>query len=411
MCKLSAMKNAILILILICFSFTGTAQYKYDNVLFKTVYIEDLCNEIKNNPDALLLDVRSAPEYMDTTAGFNFGRFKQAVNIDIRELDKRLAEIADRKDKPVFVYCSHSQRSRRASKMLADSGFTKVFNINSGMTGIRQLPQSDYNCLYDKLETAVKFNLVSPAELCDRITNAKRNIFLLDVRDDSAYRRISTDAAVNAYGFIKDAMHIPLPDLEKNLDKIPADKEIIIFDIYGGDAMRAAALLDRNNFKQVFVLLEGLHRMLNSDQEKLTCLKKHYTTDIPYRVVDATFLRSVKDSQSEHLFLDVRTAEEFNNRHANYWRNIGRLKDAVNMPLTTLDSQWRAIESFRTKPVLVYVFSSGAEAHEAATKLFGYGFKDVMVLQGGLFNVGWSAANLKGHAWLSRFRINAPVEE
>ena len=58
--------------------------------------------------------------------GMNIGRLKNAKNIDVRQFGSRLSELQDFKNRPVFVYCSHSQRSRRASKMLADSGFTRV---------------------------------------------------------------------------------------------------------------------------------------------------------------------------------------------------------------------------------------------------------------------------------------------
>ncbi|HEU4633281.1 MAG TPA: rhodanese-like domain-containing protein, partial [Flavisolibacter sp.] len=113
-------------------------QYKADNVLYKTVFPQNLCFELKQQKDYLLLDVRSPGEYSDTSssASLNIGHFTNAINIDIRQIDKRLNEIAAYKDKPVFVYCSHSQRSRRVSKMLADSGFTHVSNINGGMTAI-----------------------------------------------------------------------------------------------------------------------------------------------------------------------------------------------------------------------------------------------------------------------------------
>ena len=96
------------------------AQFRYDNKLYKTVFWEDICRELQRQPDPLFLDVRSMGEYSDTSnmAGMNIGRLKGAVNIDVRQLPNRLGELEAFKGKPVFVYCSHSQRSRRASKLL-----------------------------------------------------------------------------------------------------------------------------------------------------------------------------------------------------------------------------------------------------------------------------------------------------
>ena len=112
------------------FSFTVSlkAQYQNDNVLYKTVYPDELQKKLKANPGYVLLDVRSDGEYHDTSSTqlLNIGRLKNAKHININDLGARLDELQGFKNTPVFVYCSHSQRSRRASKMLADNGFTKV---------------------------------------------------------------------------------------------------------------------------------------------------------------------------------------------------------------------------------------------------------------------------------------------
>jgi hypothetical protein len=49
--------------------------------------------------------------------------------------------------------------------MLADSGFTRVVNINGGMIGLRQLPVKNNNCLYDKLVTKNNYGFFSAADL------------------------------------------------------------------------------------------------------------------------------------------------------------------------------------------------------------------------------------------------------
>ena len=127
--KENVMKKIALLFLTALFVKANFAQYKNDNLLYKTVYTTDLCKELNNSPGYLLLDVRTPGEYADTSSmGMNIGRFLDAINIEIANVGSRLSEINAYKNKPVFVYCSHSQRSRRASKMLADSGFTRVVN-------------------------------------------------------------------------------------------------------------------------------------------------------------------------------------------------------------------------------------------------------------------------------------------
>src|SRR6266850_5550843 len=131
------MKRSLLsIVTMLAFLPVINAQYKNDNTLFKTVYIEDLCRQLQSNPDHIILDVRSQGEYDDSSSAsyLNIGHLKNAKHIDIRELPLRWRELMPFKDKPIFVYCSHSQRSRRASKLLSDSGFANVTNINGGLT-------------------------------------------------------------------------------------------------------------------------------------------------------------------------------------------------------------------------------------------------------------------------------------
>ena len=41
---------------------TGYSQFKNDNVKYQTIFMEDLCESLKTNPDYVLLDVRSKGE-------------------------------------------------------------------------------------------------------------------------------------------------------------------------------------------------------------------------------------------------------------------------------------------------------------------------------------------------------------
>ena len=256
----------------------SNAQYKNDNVLYKTVFPQYLCKTLQSSSEYLLLDVRSNPEFEDSSsssAKYNLGRLKNAQNINVQELGSRLKEIEAYKNKPVFVYCSHSQRSRRASKMLADSGFTNVVNVNGGITGIRQLPAD--NCIYDSLTTNVGYQIISGASLCKKISNAGNDFFILDVRSNSAWQNISTDAKLNAFGHFKNSIHIPLALIQSSLSQIPKNKEIIVVDISGDEASQAAGILVKNNYKNIAVLLEGIDRYFTTDSKLLNCSEEIFT--------------------------------------------------------------------------------------------------------------------------------------
>ncbi len=373
---------------------SAQAQYKNDNVAFKTVDWTNLCNELQNNKGYLLLDVRSPGEYSDTSqyASLNIGRLKGAENISVQQLGNRLSEIDSYKNKPVFVYCSHSQRSRRASKMLSDSGFTNVYNINGGMTVVYYTNAKDKDCLQSLIVTGDKYNVISAADICKKLSAKNSDAFVLDVRSDSAFRHISTNAQENAYGIIKGSTNIPLAELEGKLSSVPRDKEIIVIDLSGGDAARAAALLKEKGFEKVSTLIEGIDRWL-SENNNGACENNLYVSPVSYKIINSTAFANAVRGNKDGLVLDVRTADEFANKHKDTWRNVGHIKNAVNIPATELSQRLNEISAYKTKPVFLYDFSGSTSLFEAANLLEQQGFTKINLLVNGLFDIRWTAAN------------------
>ena len=65
---------------------------------------------IADTRDLVLLDVRNPEELAD-------GQYPGALNIPIRELEARIAEVPT--DKPVLIYCARGVRAERAYRLLA----------------------------------------------------------------------------------------------------------------------------------------------------------------------------------------------------------------------------------------------------------------------------------------------------
>ena len=398
------MKPYLLLFLLACLNSTSFAQFKNDEVLYKTIYPEHLCNALRSNPGYLLLDVRSPGEYNDTSQNYslNIGHLRHAMNIDIRQAGERLDEIAAYKNKPVFVYCSHSQRSRRVSRMLADSGFTNIYNINGGMTAIQLLNED--SCTSRLIESGLSYNIISPEALCRKINGG--NLLLLDVRPDSVWEQRSMDQRQNSIGFLEGTIHIALSDLGDHISRLDKSKNIVITDISGYESARAATLLGQNGFKNVSVLVEGMYRWLSHDHRTLEC-RDIYQPVVDFSIIN-TFDLAELDSAKDFFFLDIRTNEEFANRHKEEFRNIGQLKNAVHIPSAELVSRWKEIEMQKNKPVIVYAFSGNPEAFTSARILTENGFKDVRVLAGGIFNIRWTAANVRGMQHLNNRVVNVP---
>jgi rhodanese-related sulfurtransferase len=386
------------------------AQYKNDNILFKTVDPQDLCAALQKNNRYLMLDVRSKGEYDDTSATrMNIGHLNGALNINVQELGIRLDEIKAYKDRPVFVYCSHSQRSRRASKLLADSGFTNVYNINGGMTTFYYTDAKEKDCLQSMIVSNNEYAITSPSDLCKKLSGKSKDVFVLDVRSDSAFRHITPDAKVNAYGYVRGAVNIPLADIEKKLSSIPRNKEIIVTDLSGKDAPKAAKLLTEKGYEKVSVLIEGIDRWLIEDESSI-CGNKLYISPVEYTLMSSAEFGRFAQNNKDYLLLDVRTKEDFNNQNKNSARNIGHLKNATNIPAIEINNRVAEISNFKKKPVIIYSFSGDAEAYSVANTLQRDGFKNVNVLVGGLSDIRWTAANIGGQSYLKNFVTDIPED-
>ena len=108
---------------------------KKSAVTFRSVEPAAICDYIKKHPDAVLLDVRTKAEFEGKTRP-RYGTLRNAINIPIQELESKLSTISHLKNKEVLVYCSHSQRSPRASYLLTQNGFTNVTNMDGGMSEV-----------------------------------------------------------------------------------------------------------------------------------------------------------------------------------------------------------------------------------------------------------------------------------
>ncbi|MGG9964285.1 rhodanese-like domain-containing protein [Ferruginibacter sp. SUN106] len=105
------------------------------SVKFNSIEPGALCSFIKDmgKQNVILLDVRTTEEFKGT-AKDKFGRLAGAINIPVQQLEKRMGELNKYKSKEIIVYCSHSHRSPMASYMLMQKGFTRVNNMEFGMS-------------------------------------------------------------------------------------------------------------------------------------------------------------------------------------------------------------------------------------------------------------------------------------
>ncbi len=87
--------------------------------MFTSISTDDAKSIIDENPDCIILDVRTDEEY-------NEGHIPNAILIPNYEIDKRAGEELPDKDALILVYCRTGRRSKAAASALSKMGYTNV---------------------------------------------------------------------------------------------------------------------------------------------------------------------------------------------------------------------------------------------------------------------------------------------
>lgn len=81
--------------------------------------------DLLNDTSVVLLDVRTMPEHIGE-------RIKETPLIPVQELEQRINELDQYKDKKIVVYCRTDNRSGYATSLLRKHGFD-AYNMTGGI--------------------------------------------------------------------------------------------------------------------------------------------------------------------------------------------------------------------------------------------------------------------------------------
>ena len=87
--------------------------------------------QLINQEDALVVDVRDAVDYAR-------GHLLGARHLAPDQIERRIAEVAKNKNKPLIVYCDGGNGSGRALDSLKKLGYARVYNLSGGYSAWRQ---------------------------------------------------------------------------------------------------------------------------------------------------------------------------------------------------------------------------------------------------------------------------------
>ena len=131
---MNSIKLIIFSIILSAVIFVGCAQTANENA----ITVDQLREMMGNDTNLVLLDVRNPYELEDKSLGHIDG----VINIPVQELEKRLSELDEFKDKDIAVICRSGRRSGTATDILVKNGFNAV-NVLGGMVQYRATATTD----------------------------------------------------------------------------------------------------------------------------------------------------------------------------------------------------------------------------------------------------------------------------
>lgn len=110
--------------VLFILSGSGQPCCAADNAIAQVISPAEYRQQYETAPH-LLLDVRTPEEFAD-------GHIPGAVNISLQTLGQNLASIPT--DRPVVIYCRSGNRSAQAMRLLAEAGYTSLYDLGGIIT-------------------------------------------------------------------------------------------------------------------------------------------------------------------------------------------------------------------------------------------------------------------------------------
>lgn len=84
---------------------------------------------LKNDKQAILVDVRSPQEYRE-------GHLEGSINIPLYDLERNCKILPDKKENTIIIYCQSGSRSRKAIQTLKEQSYLNLYQIDGGLDNI-----------------------------------------------------------------------------------------------------------------------------------------------------------------------------------------------------------------------------------------------------------------------------------
>lgn len=363
---------------------------------FNTVKADALATELAEK-EPFLIDVRSQAEWDKD------GYIEGATLIPFADFLTNLDQIPADKDTRIVVYCASGHRGSMAAMALRLMGYTDVVNLGGGLNAWKaaKMPVAGW---VDWATVMAEFVSTLPSDQgfysikADKLNEmlVETPAFIVDVREP---------AEIESAGYIAGSVNIPIRDLLKNLDKLPAkDQKIVVTCASGHRGALGMAALRMLGYTDVVNLNGGVNGWIKAqfpveaglpvaseaistpdvDAARLITLDA-YLSALPegFNTVKPADLNTELASGTIPFILDVRSQAE--------WDADGHIEGAVLVQVTDLPANLAQLPTDKAAPIVV-LCKSGHRGAIAMMYLNLLGYTNVRNLGSGMN--AWIAAEL-----------------
>lgn len=216
---------------------------------FFAIKSDKLAEALTSSTPPTVVDIRTAEEFAKD------GYIEGAVNVPMQEIFASLDKLPA-KDAPIVIHCVSGHRGSVVVMGLRLMGYTNIINLAGGLNAWKaaKMPVEGW---VDWPSVMGEFIAAAPAAegfytvKADALNGmlVEKPPFLVDLREASEI----ADA-----GYITGAINLPIRDLLKNLDKLPAlDQKIVVYCASGHRGGLAVAALRMLGYTDVVNLAGG----------------------------------------------------------------------------------------------------------------------------------------------------------
>lgn len=241
------------------------------------------------------------------------------------------------------------------------------------------------------------------ASEANKLIKTDKNLVILDVRKPSEFEGKDTIEELNI-GRLKKAINLPLEKIKSSpseLDKYKG-KTILVYDNYGEESNKAAAIIASRETSNVYNLFGGMSAMMGREKDNRKLINELVEGLPPYKLLSVKETADLLAKNDKLVIIDVRSNEEYNNNGKQRWKNLGRIKEAKNFPSAELEKRLNELENYKNASVLLY----GNSAAKCGRLLYEAGFKNVNIVYDGIWGLVSTIKNVDGLQHLQTFLEN-----